>query len=96
MKMKYIHFICLIVLAINAAETSCDSDSDCKDFNSCKDEECIHKDFLSPEPAEIVGIFLLFTVALIANAGGVGGGPLLTPILLLLMNFDTRYALPLV
>jgi len=40
-------------------------------------------------------LILIFIGSALSNAGGIGGGGLLIPILLLMMNFDTHEAIPI-
>lgn len=46
-------------------------------------------------PFEIFGLFLIFLGSALSNAGGIGGGGLLLPILLLVMRFYTHEAIPI-
>lgn len=44
---------------------------------------------------EIIGLFSIFIGSGISNAGGIGGGGLLIPILILILKFDVHEAIPL-
>lgn len=45
---------------------------------------------------EIFGFILIMIVAGLANAGGLGGGPLLSPILIILFNYSESHAIEIV
>mmetsp|Transcript_34503 Transcript_34503/g.6216 ORF Transcript_34503/g.6216 Transcript_34503/m.6216 type:complete len:93 (-) Transcript_34503:1102-1380(-) len=90
----FIIFLLFAALTENIG-TKCDSDSDCKYLNSCEDDECVHKDLYPPDAVEIVGVFVVIVIAALANAGGIGGGALMVPILILIFFFDPHFAIPL-
>lgn len=92
--MRKIYLTILLIEIVLCAE-SCRSDSDCQNMNDCEDEECIHKDFLPIDSIEIVAGLMIIVIAAISNSAGVGGGPIVIPIMLLLLNFDTDAAIPL-
>ena len=54
-----------------------------------------HKDLVPLEWTDVGGITLLGLVTLIAAGGGIGGGGVLVPILILVMNFSMKAAIPL-
>jgi uncharacterized membrane protein YfcA len=54
-----------------------------------------HKDVFPIERYEIIGYILIFLVSALANSAGVGGGPIMTPILVCLFCFNTHTAIPL-
>ena len=54
-----------------------------------------HKDLTPLEWTDVGGITLLGLVTLIAAGGGIGGGGVLVPILILVMNFSMKAAIPL-
>jgi uncharacterized membrane protein YfcA len=57
--------------------------------------KCVHKFVLPLEFSEIVGLFMIVIGSALSNAGGIGGGGLLIPILLLLLKFYTHEAIPI-
>ena len=56
---------------------------------------CRHKSLFPISPFEILGFFLIFIGSALSNAGGIGGGGLLLPILLLVLRFYTHEAIPI-
>jgi uncharacterized membrane protein YfcA len=64
-------------------------------FKSDSISESPHKDLWPPEGTEGIGYVLMFFVSALANAAGIGGGSIMTPVLVLLFYFETRTAVPL-
>lgn len=50
---------------------------------------------MPPTLREIIGGFFIVIGSALSNAGGIGGGGLLIPILLILLNFKTHEAIPI-
>lgn len=59
------------------------------------DSQNVHKSLWPPCPAEVISYILVFTICNLANATGIGGGGMLVPLLILLMQFEPRKAIPL-
>lgn len=57
--------------------------------------ESIHKDLWPLEESEMIGYLIMFVVSALANTAGIGGGSIMTPVLVLLFYFETRTAVPL-
>lgn len=57
--------------------------------------KCHHQDLLPLSFEVFVGFVILFFISAIANAGGIGGGGLVMPILLLVLKFYTNEAIPI-
>ena len=55
----------------------------------------MHKKLLPTNPTEIIGFILILLTSALSNAGGVGGGGLVIPILLLMFKFYTHEAIPI-
>ena len=54
------------------------------------------KPFTFPLPfTEIIGLFVLFCMTVLANAGGLGGGGILTPFMLIFFKFSIIECVPL-
>ena len=70
-------------------------DSDCNDLNLCRNHKCEHKPFSPPSTAEIIGAISITLGSAVSNAGGIGGGGLLIPILILILRFSTHEAIPI-
>ena len=54
-----------------------------------------HKDLFPMTGYEFVGTFLIFLGLVIAAYGGIGGGGIIVPVLLLVFGFDSQHAIPL-
>jgi uncharacterized membrane protein YfcA len=63
-------------------------------MNYCKNKQCVHKPFFPPETLELIGGICIMIGSAISNAGGIGGGGLLIPILILILKFSTHEAIP--
>jgi uncharacterized membrane protein YfcA len=48
-----------------------------------------------PTPTDIVGLFVVTLMSLLSNAGGIGGGGVLTPFMMLFYNLSIYECLPL-
>ncbi|OMJ85452.1 hypothetical protein SteCoe_13212 [Stentor coeruleus] len=77
-----------LLLLLTLAEESCKVDSDCLSLNHCSNDTCIHKDLFPLSSLEILSIFVMTIVSMIANAGGVGGSTMILSLMLSLHNFD--------
>ena len=54
-----------------------------------------HKDLFPLEPDDYWGFFFVCLGLMVAASGGIGGGGILVPILILVFNFPPKYAIPL-
>lgn len=82
--------LCLLVLT-----SSCKTDSDCASIDICVSGSCEHKDFFPITFYDILGALLILFVSALANASGLGGGPLMTIIFLVVFEFKVTLAVPL-
>lgn len=73
----------------------CQNDSDCNELNVCTKNKCKHKSFFPATSREIVGLLCIVVGSALSNAGGIGGGGLLIPILILILKFETHEAIPI-
>lgn len=80
--------ILILLILITSAEESCKFDSDCLSLNHCSNYICLHKDLFPLGKLEILSIFVMTIVSMIANAGGVGGSTMILSLMLSLHNFD--------
>jgi len=63
----------------------------CERLYVYRNGKCIHKDLLNPVTFyELLGIFVLMFVVGFSNAGGVGGGFLITPIIYFIFNYNVH------
>lgn len=79
----------------NRQGSECQTNRQCQYLNSCIKGKCVHKSLYDPRLAEILGLFLILIGSGISNAGGIGGGGLLIPILILQLRFETHEAIPI-
>ncbi len=54
----------------------------------------MHKHFFPPTTSELIGAGSIVLGSAVSNAGGIGGGGLLIPILILIFKFSTHEAIP--
>mmetsp|Transcript_34657 Transcript_34657/g.31271 ORF Transcript_34657/g.31271 Transcript_34657/m.31271 type:complete len:118 (+) Transcript_34657:58-411(+) len=71
----------------------CELDEDCKTLYNCINNECIHKDLFPLTSREIFSTILIMVISGFANSGGLGGGALLSPILLIGFNYPAAKAI---
>ena len=65
------------------------------DLNYCHFGKCVHKFIFPITISDIIGLICIFFGSALSNAGGIGGGGLLIPILLLMLKFYTHEAIPI-
>ena len=70
--------------------------NDCAALNSCINGICVHKDIFPLTFREGIGAVLIMIFSGFANAGGIGGGGFLSPLLLLLFGYNTSKTVMLV
>ncbi|KAK5575921.1 hypothetical protein RB653_007056 [Dictyostelium firmibasis] len=80
--------------------TTCLTDSECQVLNDqwiCQIGTCTHKSLFHNEISslDIVGFILLFIGCALSSGGGVGGGGIYIPILILVSKWDPKTAIPL-
>lgn len=61
----------------------------------CKSGTCQHKDVFSMEIKEFFGYLVVFGIAMLAVASGIGGGNLFVPILIIFFDLSTKEAVAL-
>jgi uncharacterized membrane protein YfcA len=90
-------FIAILMPAITRHAQDCEFDIDCQiKFNSfyeCNKGDCDRKKIGFSKP-EIAGGILIFFISSLANAGGVGGGPMIVTVLVTLFKFAPNHAIP--
>ncbi|EAR87541.1 sulfite exporter TauE/SafE (macronuclear) [Tetrahymena thermophila SB210] len=72
---------------------SCTTDSDC-DFNfyCSSDLTCVHDSLWPPSVLDVITYLLIPVVVGIGNVGGLGGGIVKVPMLMLMLNYQTKVA----
>src|SRR5690348_6467455 len=99
--------ICLLVVIVGIAKADSQAQCEypgnnmqettgCPNLYSCIDGACVHKSFFPITWLEIGGIVLIMVVSGVANAGGIGGGTLLSSILIVLFNYNENNSVSLV
>ena len=80
----------LTVLRPSKNPQTCKSDIECKAYYNCVDFHCHHKNIFPLMGSEISGSIILCVLIGLANAGGLGGGPILLPILIGLFHYSQK------
>ncbi|EGC31962.1 hypothetical protein DICPUDRAFT_89425 [Dictyostelium purpureum] len=80
--------------------TTCLTDSECFSLNDqwvCQQGQCTHKSLFHSEVTflDILGMVLLFIGCALSSGGGVGGGGIYIPILILVSKWDPKSSIPL-
>ncbi|KAL4495188.1 hypothetical protein ABPG72_007295 [Tetrahymena utriculariae] len=72
---------------------SCTTDSDCEyNFYCSSNLTCVHDSLWPPSALDIVTYLLIPIVVGIGNVGGLGGGIVKVPMLMLMLNYQTKVA----
>ena len=69
-------------------QTYCLVNEECSYLNFCVLNECQHKSFFPPTNTELLGTLYVFIASSMSNAGGMGGGGMIPPIISFLLNFN--------
>jgi len=90
-------FITLLPIVYTSATNFCKTNEECDELNYCKIDEnkCVHKKIFNNLLLEFSGLIMIVIGSALSNAGGIGGGGLLIPILLLVLKFYTHEAIPI-
>jgi len=66
-------------------------------YNICDliEKKCVRKNIYPLEFQELIGFIFIFFGSALSNAGGIGGGGLLIPVMLLIFKFYTHEAIPM-
>ena len=86
----------LVFIGPTIAQELCQIDTNCPRLHNCIDGQCVHKNFFPLTATEIVGLITMVLISGLLNTGGAGGGALLTPILIILFNYEANAAISLV
>jgi len=87
-------FFLLLTFAI--AKDQCQISQDCSSTDYCFKGKCLPKEPFPLNSPEIFGIILVLLLTGLSNAGGVGGGPLLSSILIIALNYNENKAFAIV
>ena len=80
----------------STAGTRCSAHSQCNvPYEHCVESVCQHDSVLPLQVLEVVGLTLLSMILCISNAGGIGGGAIIVPMIMIFMQFETKYAISL-
>jgi hypothetical protein len=100
-KIRLISIILVLLILFplfhSSATNFCKNDQDCDESNYCNinENKCVHMKIFTDFPKELIGLIMIVLGSALSNAGGIGGGGLLIPILLLVLNFYTHEAIPI-
>ena len=92
----FVTFLLLAALTSSRADKSCLVSTDCPNLYDCINGICQHKNLFPLAGIEIGGLFVLVILTGLANAGGIGGGTLLTSILIVFFNYNENNSIALV
>ncbi len=73
----------------------CLSNKDCLEENYCHLGKCHHKSIFPLDLNDLIGFFSILLGSAISNAGGIGGGGLYIPSLIIWLKFYTHEAIPI-
>ncbi|KAL4466079.1 hypothetical protein ABPG74_004316 [Tetrahymena malaccensis] len=75
------------------SKISCTTDSDC-DFNfyCSSDQTCLHDTIWPPSVLDVITYLLIPIIVGIGNVGGLGGGIVKVPMVMLMLNYETKIA----
>ncbi len=85
----------LVLNSVKLKTDKCKVDADCLERNFCKNGRCTHMGLLPISFNDMICFFLIIIASALSNAGGIGGGGLLIPILIFMLNFTTHEAIPI-
>ncbi|OMJ91369.1 hypothetical protein SteCoe_6048 [Stentor coeruleus] len=85
---KWILIFCII-------SSACKVNEDCHHMYDCVSDKCEHKNLMPISYYDALGAICVASVSALANASGLGGGPLMTIILIVVFNFKVEEAVPL-
>ena len=73
-------------------EQKCTSNSDCLALYNCslKKNTCQHKKLFPMTTREIIGSIIIAIIVGLANAGGMGGGPVMVPLIIGFFNYSLK------
>ena len=71
---------------------SCTNNNNCLYLYHCniKAKECVHNPLFPMHYVQIIGVILIGIVVGLANAGGIGGGPLMVSLALGFFNYNIK------
>jgi uncharacterized membrane protein YfcA len=86
-------FSLLYFLLINTFASKCEINSDCPDFFICSHGTCIES--VASYRTQIAGSILIVLIASLSNAGGVGTGLIVMPVLISMFRLSVHAAIPM-
>ena len=92
--MNFRLLVIFLFVVVKAGDV-CTTDGDCSDLNSCISSVCVHKGIFPLATLEYIGSIVMMVVAMIANAGGIGGSSITISLMLLLFKFDAHTSVAL-
>lgn len=73
--------------------TKCPAQTSCQHYDDSKDDRrCLHKPLFPMSGQDWAAVFLVILASSLSAGGGIGGGGLLVPVYVLVLNFETNMA----
>jgi uncharacterized membrane protein YfcA len=86
----------ILILSVFAyAKNSCESDGDCSEVSTCRNNLCVHKGVLPLTTTEYASTIVMVITAVLANAGGIGGSSVAISLMLFSFKFDAHSSVAL-
>ena len=89
-----IFLLALCTTVIKANYQECKTDDECNYLYYCwEGKECMHKPVFPLEFIEKIGSFVVLLMAGLFMSGGLGGGAMMVPLLIVFFRFDSKEAI---
>jgi len=89
-------FIFIALLGFGATQEACAIDADCPYLYQCNTGICGHKPLFPLVKIEYIGVLVTIIIAGLSSSGGVGGGTVLSPILLIFFRYTESISIMIV
>jgi hypothetical protein len=75
----------------NQHHTHCEISLDCvENWENCEEGFCLHKSIYPLNSVEIVGCFMIILFLMYSNTGGLGGGGIIIPLVMIFFGFNMK------
>ena len=101
MKTIFLFIICILIFKTTNSKIWCETNETCSTNIStsyhCNLEQniCEHNSLLEFHKSYLIGAILIIFISAFANAGGIGGGSVIVPVLTIIFAFEVKEAIPL-
>lgn len=92
-KMWKLYIISMVLIYTSAQK--CTINSECPQSFNCSDGVCTHKSVEYFNRTEIIGSILITLITSLSNAGGIGSGLIVLPVLIIMFGLNVHAAIPL-